>query len=111
MVCTPNKKAMETPVTKEVQKTMRCEREGPIMDSYARMSTHLLSPLMEYDEDNHSSFVGSYAKFEPCEYVWYDVEVTNPDGVSIVNSRIGSVNNTAGLYAIVGPMGLSAHVA
>ena len=68
---------------------------------------HLLSPLMEYDEDNPSSFVGSYAKFEPCEYVGCDVEVTSQDGVSIVNSRIGSVNNTAGWYAIVGPMGLS----
>ena len=107
MACTPSKKAMETPATKEVQKTMRCERDDPMMDSYARMSTHLLSPLMEYDEDNPSSFVGSYTKFEPCEYVWYDVEVTNKEGTSIVNSRIGSVNNTAGLYAIVGPMGLS----
>jgi len=34
------------------------------------------------------------------------VEVTTPDGKAIVNSRIGSVNNTQGLYAIVGPIGM-----
>lgn len=69
------------------------------------MSTHLLSPLMEFNEENHSSFIGSFSNFKPCEYVWYDVQVTTPDGTRIVNSRIGSVNNTTGLYAVVGPMG------
>ncbi len=49
------------------------------MRSYARMSTHLLSPLMEFNEENHSSFLGSYSAFKPCEYVWYDVQVTMPE--------------------------------
>lgn len=83
--------------------------------SYARMSTHLLTPLMEVNEDTHSPFLSSYQNLQPNveihmvshskEYVWCDVEITNQEGKVIVNSRIGSVNNTKGLYAIVGPMG------
>ena len=80
------------------------------------MSTHLLTPLMELNEDSQSPFLSSYQNLQPNvsmfqfgdpqEYVWCDVEVTTPDGKAIVNSRIGSVNNTKGLYAIVGPIGM-----
>ena len=61
---------------------------------------------MELNEDSHSPFLSSYQNLQPNEYVWCDVEVTTPDGKAIVNSRIGSVNNTQGLYAIVGPIGM-----
>lgn len=54
VIATPNKNAIITPVTREVKKTM----------SYARMSTHLLTPLMECDEDLHSTFVGSHTEFQ-----------------------------------------------
>lgn len=53
VISTPNSNVAVTPVTREVKKTM----------SYARMSTHLLTPLMECDED-HSSFLGSHAQFQ-----------------------------------------------
>ena len=81
------------------------------------MSTHLLTPLMELNEDAHSPFLSSYQNLQPNvkkslwydqqEYVWCDVEVTTPEGKAIVNSRIGSVNNIQGLYAIIGPIGMN----
>ena len=94
-----------TPVTKEVKKTM----------SYARMSSHLLAPLMELSEETHSPFLSSYLNLQftvavssvshTQEFAWYDVEVTDADNKTIVSSRIGSVNNAKGLYAVVGPIG------
>lgn len=39
------------------------------------------------------------------EYIWYNVSVTDAAGKLVVNSRIGSVDNSVGLYAVVGPMG------
>ena len=60
VIATPNKNAIITPVTREVKKTM----------SYARMSTHLLTPLMECDEDLHSTFVGSHTEFQQTVSHW-----------------------------------------
>ena len=44
-----------TPVTKDVKKTM----------SYARMSSHLLTPLMEVNEDNAMPILSSYLNLQP----------------------------------------------
>lgn len=105
VVMAPRKGANMTPVTKEVKKTM----------SYARMSSHLLAPLMELSEETHSPFLSSYLNLQFTvavssvshmqEFAWYDVEVTDADNKTIVSSRIGSVNNAKGLYAVVGPIG------
>lgn len=64
VIATPND-SNSTPVMKEVKKTM----------SYARMSSHLLTPLMECDEDPYASFMGSHAQFHQtvCELCCFDV--------------------------------------
>ena len=54
VVMAPRKGANMTPVTKEVKKTM----------SYARMSSHLLAPLMELNEETHSPFLSSYLNLQ-----------------------------------------------
>ena len=55
VISTPNENVNATPVMKEVKKTM----------SYARMSSHLLSPLIECEEDSHAFIIGSRNDLQP----------------------------------------------
>ena len=55
LISTSNSVSHLTPVTKEVKKTM----------SYVRMSSHLLTPLMEVNEDNQMPILSSYLNLHP----------------------------------------------